>query len=141
MIHEHFREALEQLDIELARKIWVYSMPHLPAPETAEEAEIVVHMTRTQIEQISFRARAYSHAWLIERRFPSGLPDELRPRAQRLYPVVAEAVGLAVQNRTPEALAIRRAMEEAVLDVGLKNPLTTKRAILAARERARKRFL
>lgn len=140
-MQEHFCEALERLDIGLARKMWAHAMVHLPQPATDGEALIVMHIARTGARSISFQHRAYSHAWLIERGIPSSLPDQLRPRAERMYPQPIAGVGIAVRNTTPIALAIRRAMEEAVLDVGIKNSPLTKRAILAARAKTRKQLL
>jgi hypothetical protein len=141
MMHEHFREALEQLDVPLVRKIWRHVFPNMPQPASDDEALISLHMARSAARSIGFRARAYSHVWLVERGFPSQLPDELRPRAERIYPVIVPTVGIAVRHRTPVALAIRQSMEEAVLDVGVKNPIETKRAIMAARARTRKKLL
>lgn len=139
-MNEHFREALERLDIPLARKMWAHVMPHMPQPPTDGEALIIMHVARTHSEAISFRARAYSHSWLIERGIPSKLPDELRPRAERMYPQPIAAVGIAVQNRTPVALAIRGSMEDAVRDAGVSNPQLTKRAMMSARERIRRQL-
>jgi hypothetical protein len=141
MLHEHFREALERLDVGLVRKLSAHVMPHLPQAETDEDALISIHIARTAAEWMRFRHRAYSHAWLIERALPSRLPDRLRPRAERMYPAPVVAVGIAVRNATPVALAIRRAMEEAVLDVGIKDTQKTKRAIHSARAKARKQLL
>src|SRR6185312_14636340 len=64
-----------------------------------------------------FRARAWSHRWLVERGHPSGLPDRLKPRAERAYPRIVKAVGIAV--KMPAAfrevgLEVRRAMADAV---------------------------
>lgn len=114
MMHEHFRAALEQGDVALLRKVWAHVHPHLPQPKTDAEAEAIMHASRTQARTISFSKRAYSHAWLLERNLPSGLPDELRPRAQRMYPVVAASVGLAVASRYPEVV---RAIGSAQVDV------------------------
>jgi hypothetical protein len=100
-----------------------------------------MHAARTGSDSISFRARAYSHAWLIERSLPSILPDELRPRAERMYPRPADAVGIAVHTRTPIALAIRGAMEDAVRDAGVHDPALTKRAIMSARAHVRRKLL
>lgn len=141
MIHEHFRQALEDLDVPLLRKVWAHSNSHLPQPRDDGEALIVAHMARSGSESISFKARAYSHAWLVERGYPSQLPDQLRPRAQQICPVTVPTAALAVYNRTPVALAIRTSMEHAVLDEGLKDPAKTKRAILSARAKARKQLL
>jgi hypothetical protein len=140
-MHEHFRQALENLDIGLARKMWAHVMPHLPQPQSDGEALIGMHMARTAAKSITFTGRAYSHAWLVERGLPSQLPDRLRPRAERLCPRTVPAVGIAVQHRTPIALSIRRAMEEAVLDAGVADPPLTKRAILSARTKARRSLL
>ena len=140
-MHEHFREALESLDVGLARKIWHHVMPKLPQPASDTEALIVLHAARTAAQTISFKMRAYSHAWLMERGYPSQLPDRLRPSAERMYPITIPAVGIAVYNRTPVSFAICGAMEDAVRDEGVKDLSKTKRAILSARRRARKQLL
>ena len=140
-MHEHFRSALETLDVVLAKKIWHHVMPHLPQLTSDTEALIVLHAARTAANTITFSKRAYSHSWLMERGYPSQFPDYLRPRAERLYPITIPAVGIAVYNRTPVAFAIRGAMEDAVRDEGVKDSNRTKRAILRARERARKWLL
>lgn len=138
---DHFVEALERLDIELVRKIWAHAMPHLPQPETDDAALASMHMARTAIPRLRFRLRAYSHAWLVERGLPSQLPDPLRPRAERMYPQIVSAVGIAVRNTHRVALAIRQAMIDAVYDAGVHDPVLTKRAIMAARAKARKQLL
>jgi hypothetical protein len=140
-MQDHFREALERLDIPLLRKMWTHAKPHLAQAENDEQALIVAHMTRTKMPNMGFRHRAYSHAWLIERSLPSQLPDGLRPRAERMYPQPIFGVGLAVRNATPVAFAIRGAMEGAVLDAGVKDSALTKRAIMSARAKARKQLL
>lgn len=115
-----FRRALEDGDLKALRGLWRVMGPHLPQPETDAQAEIVMHRARTEAESISFAKRAWSHAWLLERGLPSGLPDELRPKAQRLHPVAVEAVGISVNFHSPllrpAADEIRGAMETAVLD-------------------------
>lgn len=77
-----------------------------------------MHRARTEAESVSLKARAYSHRWLVERNLPSGLPDELKPKAERLYPVPAQAVGISVNFRSewmrPAAVKVRGAMETAV---------------------------
>lgn len=115
-----FRQALEQGDVALLRKIWGHAFPHLPQPGNDAQAEIVLHRARTQAASITFRKRAYSHAWLLERGYPSGLPDGLRPKAQRIYPITVGAVGIAVKGSTELgrqiAPLIQEAMSKAVLD-------------------------
>lgn len=141
MLQEHFREALERLDVPLLRKMWAHAKPNMPQAANDDEALIVAHMTRTQMGAIRFRHRAYSHAWLVERGLPSQLPDHLRPRAERICPVIVPAVGIATRNSHAVALLIRRAMVEAVLDAGVHDSDLTKRAILSARAKARKQLL
>jgi hypothetical protein len=141
MMQDHFRQALEELDIPLLRKMWAHAKPHMPQPENDVDALVVAHIARTSVPMIRFRHRAYSHAWLIERGLPSQLPDRLRPRAERIYPVIVPGVGIAVRHSTPVSLAIRRAMENAVYDAGVADPALTKRAIMAARAKARRQLL
>ena len=140
-MNEHFRDAIDRLDVDLVRKMWAYVMPHLPQPESDEAALVSMHMARTAIANIPFRHRAYSHAWLTERSFPSQLPDALRPRAQQICPVVVSAIGIATYTRSPVALAIRKAMMDAALDAGINESALTRRAIADARAKARRQLL
>ncbi len=93
---DHFRQALIDGDAMLCWKIMTEVQPHIKIKSLAE-AEAVMHRARTELVFVPFRARAYSHAWLCERNLPSALPDELRPKAERLYPRVAQIVGIAVK--------------------------------------------
>lgn len=115
-----FRNLLEAGDVAGLRAWWAVHAPNMPQPESAGAAEIVMHRARTEAESVSFAKRAWSHAWLCERSLPSGLPDHLKPRAQRLYPVVVEAVGISVNARNPylkpAMIEVRTSMEHAVLD-------------------------
>jgi hypothetical protein len=80
---------------------------------------VTIHHARTQAPNIVFKLRAYSHAWLTERGFPSGLPDKLRPKAQRMYPRIVDAVGIAVKTppwRRELGKAIQKAMSDVVED-------------------------
>jgi hypothetical protein len=48
---------------------------------------------------------------------PSGLPDDARKKADRLYPRIADSVGVACRSSFPEvAKFIQMAMNSAVLD-------------------------
>ena len=51
---------------------------------------------------------------------PSHLPDDLKPKAERMYPRIAEGVGISVNVRNPllkpAATEVRKAMEDAVSD-------------------------
>jgi hypothetical protein len=104
-----------------------------------------MHRARTAAQSISLRARAYSHAWLCERGLPSGLPDELKPKAQRLYPVVALGVGISVNARNPllrPAMAeVRGAMEHAVLDAEAEGRLADAPFVKARMDEAREKTM
>lgn len=135
-----FRRCLTDLDVAQARRLWAHVNPHLPQPRSDGETLIMLHHARTQAKSVAFKLRAYSHAWLVERSLPSGLPDELRPPAERIYPRVVEAVGIAVvagsPERTEHARAVRSAMENAVLESyadGVRDPAIIKARMGEAR--------
>jgi hypothetical protein len=113
------RALLEAGDVEALRSAWAQLAPHLPR-HTRAQAEIVMHHARTQCEAVTLPKRAYSHRWLIERDLPSGLPDKLKPSAERLYPKVVTAVGIGSicskgrEWMQPALGLIRGAMEQAV---------------------------
>lgn len=115
-----FRTALEDLDVALMRKLWAHVQPNMPQPKTDAGTLVALHHARTQARSVEFDKRAYSHAWLVERGYPSGLPEHLKPRAHRTYPVVAKAVGISVSSRSPlmKPLVgeVRAAMERSVLE-------------------------
>lgn len=141
MMHDDFRKALENLDVTLARKIWRHVHPNMPQPKTDEEALQTMHYARTVMAPIAFKLRAYSHCWLMERNLPSGLPDRLRPSAQRLYPVTVSAVGISVKGNSvigrELAPLIRSAMEKVVNEAyadGKTEPGFLKKRMLEARD-------
>ena len=115
-----FRNLLETGDVDGCRAYFAANAGHLPQVETREQAEIVMHRARTEAASVSLKARAYSHRWLCERRLPSGLPDALKPQADRLYPERKVSVGISVNFRSefmkPAEIIVRGAMEDAVLD-------------------------
>lgn len=115
-----FRNLLEAGDVEGCRRFWRKHAPNMPQPESSQAAEIVMHIARTEAASVKFECRAWSHAWLMERGLPSRLPDQLKPAAQRIYPVKAVAVGISVQFKSPwlkdAGIAVRTAMESAVLE-------------------------
>jgi hypothetical protein len=94
-----FRQALQDGDLVALRGVWATAMPHLPQPADDADAEAVMHRARTEAECVTLRGRAWSHRWLTERGLPSGLPDELKPRAERIRPRVIEAVGVSLNFR------------------------------------------
>jgi len=69
---------------------------------------------------LTLKQRAYSHRWLLDHGYPSGLPDGLKPSAERLYPKVVEAVGIAVKGSSPigrqVAPLVQASMQNAVLE-------------------------
>ncbi len=79
-----------------------------------------MHMARTAAKSVTFRLRAYSHRWLLERGLPSQLPDSLKPAADRLYPSVVEAVGFSVNFRSsilaPAAAEVQSAVTAVIED-------------------------
>lgn len=114
------RALLEAGDVAGCRAYFAANAPHLAEPMTLDQAEIAMHHARTAANSVSFKARAYSHRWLMERDLPSGLPDALKPRADRLYPQRAVGVGISVNFKSPWMKGaeneVRGAMEAAVLD-------------------------
>ena len=99
-----------------------------------------IHLARTQSQAMRFNLRAWSHRWLAERGLPSMLPDDLRPRAERLYPRKVTSVGVGVMAMTegsaPLARAIEGAMSDAVMDAyaeGREEPEFVKARMLEAR--------
>lgn len=137
-----FRNLLEAGDVEGLRASWSSLFSGMPQPETREQAEIAMHYARTQANSIALRARAYSHRWLTERDLLSGLPDVLRPSAERMYPVVAAAVGISVNTHNPflrPAMAeVQGSMENAVMDAyadGRTDPVFVTARMNEARDR------
>lgn len=136
------QRCLIECDVAGAMRLWAHVSPNMPQPKTDADALIVLHHARTQARSVPFKLRAYSHAWLCERGLPSGLPDELRPKAERVYPRVAEAVGVSVKALSeasiPIAKAIEQAMSEAVAEAyadGKRDPGFVKARMQEARSR------
>lgn len=114
-----FRRILIEMDIPAMRRAWKHVSPHLPQPQTDRECEAAMHRARTEARSVPLRDRAWSHRWLTERNYPSAMPDHLRPVAERMYPVKAEAVGISVNGNgmfKPITGLVRGAMEAAVLE-------------------------
>jgi hypothetical protein len=133
---------LESGRVEVLRSLWSHVFPGLPQPESREQAEIVMHRARTEAESVSLKARAYSHAWLCERGLPSGLPDDLKPKAERIYPVVVSAVGVSINARSPllqpAAKMVERVVCDAVEDLyadGRTDPTFVRSRILEVKDR------
>lgn len=139
MMQHIFRECLAKLDVETARAVWTAQFPHYPPLGSDDDVLMVLHYARTQAASSQLRDRAYSHRWLTERAYPSGLPDHLRSSAERMYPVVVKAVGVAYKDGSPLDLAVcgamNRVIEEFHADGGdLESPVLRER-MLQARSR------
>jgi hypothetical protein len=94
-LRDPFRQAMVSGDVVMLQRIWS-KVTGLPAPETAQEAEIQMHVCRTKSDAIPVQQRCYSHWWLKERGYPSLLPPEMLPKADRFKPEIRPAVGIAV---------------------------------------------
>ena len=118
---DEMTRCLATCDVAGIRRLWKHISPHLPQPTSDREALATIHYARTINHTFAFKLRAYSHAWLLGEGLPSGLPDELKPKAERMFPCVVEAVGIAVGGASELGRAIaplvRGAMSDAVLDV------------------------
>ena len=102
-----FRDALARCDVARLGELWRHLFAHLPQPRNYAESEIMLHRARTEAQSLAIKDRLYSHAWLEERGYPSGLPDELRPER----PVIVSAIGISVNARDPDlGREIHRAM-------------------------------
>lgn len=141
ILSDAMRECLEKADAHNANELWRKACPHLPPAKDDAEALKTIHYARTISGSIRDSLRCYSHRWLEERGLPSGLPDCLKPKADRLYPRIASSVGLAVRMRNPEeapaGIEIRKAMEYAVLEAEADGKLTDSPFVKCRVEEAR----
>lgn len=114
---DDFRRCLLEMDVVGVRKLWSHVAPHL-ANGTDEETLASLHYARTAADSIPIKLRAYSHHWLLDHNLPSGLPDNMKPLAERIYPRIVEGVGISVNASSdlmrPIVPLVRRAMEDAV---------------------------
>lgn len=138
------RRCLEDLDVVGMRRVSAHIMPHI-AQGSDKAVLSAMHIARTLTESLPLWARAYSHRWLVERGLPSQLPDHLRPKAERMYPKIASAVGLGVTFKAPELKPagdlIRKAGEAVIEDCyadGRQDPAYVKPRMLEAIARERK---
>lgn len=136
------RRCLVECDVAGIRAVWVHVFPSMPQPETEEDALVSIHMARVRTESIPFRLRAYSHSWLMERTYPSGLPDELKPKAERMYPRAVGAVGISVRTmnnqQTERGAALERTISDAVMDAyadGREDPEFVRARMMEAKDK------
>lgn len=143
-MHPHaaeFRRCLNESDVAGLRLLWTHCFPHLPQPQTDLQALIVLHRARTEANSSPFKLRAYSHRWLEDNGHQSGLPDHLKPAAERIYPRIVSAVGIAIQSLwrpQDEVKALQGAMSDAVAECyadGRTEPTFVKQRMMEAREK------
>jgi hypothetical protein len=137
-----FRRCLDECDVVAARRLWAYVSPHLPQPKNDHETLMIIHRARTEAKSIGLRKRAYSHRWLLDNNYPSGLPDYLRSKAERMYPRIVEGVGISLATTSSivkSALPIiRKNMSDAVMECYASReiePSFVKRRIMEAKKR------
>jgi hypothetical protein len=128
-----FARCLIDLDVSTARRLWATIAPHLHQPADDDEALHTMHLARLQMPSLSAEARAYSDAWLAERRGPS-----------RVVQAVGVSVGVpagAGISRITRAKEIENAMVEAIkgavrdgVDMH-REPDEYRRRMMAARQR------
>lgn len=113
------RRTIADLDVETARRHWSSMFPGRPLVDDAQILAML-HLSRTMTPGIAERLRFYSHRWLLDHGLPSFLPDPLKAKAEREYPVTVTGVGIAVKFNTPYlrpiGLKVEQAMAGAVLE-------------------------
>ena len=108
-----FRRCMLELDVPQARRLWAHVFAHLPQPKTDSDMLLILHRARTEAESMPLEARTYSHHYLLERGYPSGLPSAMRDKIQ-------EGVGVSINASSPMFKPIvplvERAVNDAILD-------------------------
>lgn len=141
-MQSEFQRCLIDLDIPAAKKLWAHCFPHLAQPADDNQTLFMLHRARTEAQSIPLKLRAYSHRWLLDNGYPSGLPDELKPKAERMYPKIVTGVGISVNFKStelkPVADAVHRAMSDAVMTAYADNetdPAIVKALMMQARKK------
>ena len=142
------RRCLESCDVAQLRKLWAHIAPNMPQPQTDADALVSLHIARTKASTLAFNSRAYSHRWLTDQGLPSGLPDNLKPKADRLFPRIVEGVGISVNAASalfkPITTIVRGAMEDAVMEAYCDKhtePEFVKQRMMEAKEKAVRKLL
>jgi hypothetical protein len=146
---DEFARCLATCDVKGMRRLFRHVHPELPQPKTDHEALFAIHHARTQAGTFALRLRAYSHAWLRDHGYPSALPDELRPKAEQMYPRFVEGVGIACRGTSEIGRAvapiIQTAMSDAVMDIYADNrspdPVLVKARMMEARKLTVKKLI
>lgn len=90
------RRCLRELDVTGFRRLWRHVAGHLMQPADDGQALALMHRARTETIFMERKLRFYSHRWLLDHGLPSGLPDTLKPMAERMYPRIAAMTGVSV---------------------------------------------
>jgi hypothetical protein len=142
------RRCLIEVDVAGARALWRHVAPNMPQPESHAAALATIHHARTQMPNIPIRLRAYSHQWLVGQGLPSGLPDRLRPRAERMDFQIADGVGISCNSTSallkPILPLVQGEMEGAVMECyedRRTEPIFVRQRIQEARHAAVKKLL
>lgn len=142
-----FQRCLAECDVAGIRRLWRHVQPNLPQPGSDFEALATIHRARTETRSLSLQLRAYSHRWLLDNGLPSGLPDDLKPAAERRYPKIAEGVGLASLIEAPYSTLLRSVQVDKVREIYAEtprrlypDPIVVRREHLAARAKERRKL-
>ncbi len=111
------RRCILELDVNGMRKLHRQVNPHLPSPGDDNHVLATLHHARTQLKSAPFNLRAYSHHYLVRNGYPSALPDDLKPAAERIYPTTTPATGFAALFRPRILRPLKAPVEEAVTEV------------------------
>ncbi len=107
---------LETQDVAGLRRLWAHMAPHLPQPKSDYDVQVMLHSARTKSVSMAFKARAYSHQWLVANGLPSGLPNRLRPKAEQIDFKFAFGVGIGmkVAGNDPVKRALAKSIQTAM---------------------------
>jgi hypothetical protein len=140
--NDDYLRCLETLDVAGVRALWART--GASQPKTDREALASLHYARTCSTRVHTNKRAYSHSWLRGEGLPTGLPDNLKAKAERLYPVVKGVAGISVISKHPQIVTeVRGAMEDVVENAyadGNEDPAYIRPRMMEARKKAIKRL-
>jgi hypothetical protein len=139
---------IRDLDHETAKALWKQVRPNSTQPENDYQAILMLHYARASLWNMPEHLRLYSHCWLRDEGVPSPLPDKLKPKAERMYPVGFRAVGVASiktgGEKTAFNYAVQKVMSDAVLeayaDGHINQPHIVKARILEKRAEFKKKY-
>lgn len=145
-----FLRCLNDLDLVAARRLWAVHYPNDDAIRTDFEAAAVLHCARTLNSRVPERKRLYSHNWLLDHGLPSGLPEALKPRAERAEAQYIDSVIIGRVDDPDSFLApiwrvvqarMERRCAELQADGLMKDPAKLRALLLEARDDEIKRLV